>query len=138
MALADPATDAVLVAEVSQRVVGMPARSHVTPSFNEARSRARITALIVDPGLLRSGIGRHLLTAVEAAAKRRGCGAVELTSSPYRRGAHRFYPAAGYQDLPHRFLKPFDPQPSITGRGGAEQWLTRGAARPSGTPTRNA
>jgi ribosomal protein S18 acetylase RimI-like enzyme len=55
-----------------------------------ARSRARVTALCVDPGLRRSGIGRHLLTVVDAAGERRGCGAVELTSSPYRHGAHPF------------------------------------------------
>ena len=108
MALADTDTDAVLVAEVSEPVVGM-ASVHVTPFFNEGRSRGRITALVVDPDLRRRGIGRHLLEAVEATAKRRGCGAVELTSSPHRHGAHRFHLAAGYQDLPHRFLKQLDP-----------------------------
>jgi hypothetical protein len=52
MALADTDTDAVLVAEVSQRVVGM-ASLHVTPFLNEGRSRARITALAI--------LGRWLL-----------------------------------------------------------------------------
>src|SRR6266540_1213826 len=79
--LADGDTDAVLVAEVGGQVVGM-ASLHVTPFFNEGRSRGRITALVVDPDRRSRGIGRHLLTAVEAAA---------------------------YQDLPHRFFKQLDP-----------------------------
>jgi GNAT superfamily N-acetyltransferase len=107
-ALADTATDTVLVAEVGEQVVGM-ASPHVTPFFNEGQSRGRITALVVDLTQRGRGIGRHLLAAVEAAASRRGCGAVELTSSPHRHGAHRFYLAAGYQDLPYRFLKQLDP-----------------------------
>jgi GNAT superfamily N-acetyltransferase len=107
-ALADTATDTVLVAEVDGRIVGM-ASLHVTPFFNEDQRRGRITALVVDPGQRRRGIGHHLLQAIEAAASTRGCGAVELTSSPHRHGAHRFYLAAGYQDLPHRFLKQLDP-----------------------------
>jgi GNAT superfamily N-acetyltransferase len=107
-ALADTATDTVLVAEVGGQVVGM-ASLHVTPFINEGQSRGRITALVVDPGQRSRGIGQRLLQAVEAAASRRGCGAVELTSSPHRHGAHRFYLAAGYQDRPHRFLKQLDP-----------------------------
>lgn len=107
-ALADTATDTVLVAEVGGQVVGM-ASLHVTPFFNEGQSRGRITALVVDSAQRGRGIGRHLLEALEAAAGRRGCGAVELTSSPHRHGAHRFYLAAGYQDLPHRFFKQLDP-----------------------------
>src|SRR6266511_315164 len=95
-------------AEVGGQVVGM-ASLHVTPFFNEGRSRGRITALVVDPDRRSRGIGRHLLTAVEAAARRRGCSAVELTSSAHRHGAHRFYLAAGYQDLPHRFFKQLNP-----------------------------
>jgi GNAT superfamily N-acetyltransferase len=107
-ALADTATDTVLVAEVDGRVVGM-ASLHVTPFFNEGRSRGRITALVVGSSQRGRGIGRHLLAAVDAAASTRGCGAVELTSSPHRHGAHRFYLAAGYQDRPHRFFKQLDP-----------------------------
>jgi GNAT superfamily N-acetyltransferase len=107
-ALAGTATDTVLVAEVGGRVVGM-ASLHVTPLFTEGHSRGRLTALVVDPGQRRRGVGRLLLQAVEAAARARGCVALELTSRPDRRGAHRFYLAARYQDRPYRFFKQLDP-----------------------------
>jgi ribosomal protein S18 acetylase RimI-like enzyme len=107
-ALADTATDAVLVADLGGRVVGM-ASLHVTPMFAEGQRRGRITALVVDPGRRRRSVGRLLLQAVEAAARSRGCVALELTSRPDRRAAHRFYLAAGYQDRPHRFFKQLDP-----------------------------
>jgi GNAT superfamily N-acetyltransferase len=107
-ALADTATDTVLVAEVDGRVVGM-ASLHITPFFNEGQPRGRITALVVDPDHRQQGIGHRLLQAAEAAAGTRGCGTVELTSSSHRHDAHRFYLGAGYQDLPHRFFKQLDP-----------------------------
>jgi GNAT superfamily N-acetyltransferase len=109
-ALADTDTDTVLVAEVGGQVIGM-ASLHVTPLFYERHSRGRITALVVDPNQRRRAVGRHLLEALEAAASRRSCGAVELTTGPHRPGAHRFYLAAGYQDRPHRFFKQLDPAP---------------------------
>jgi GNAT superfamily N-acetyltransferase len=69
--LADAATDAVLVADVCGQVVGT-ASPHVTPFFNEGRSRGRVTALVVDPNHRGRGVGRQLLEAVEAAASGRG------------------------------------------------------------------
>src|SRR6185369_13200199 len=45
--LADTPSDAVLVAEVDGRVVGLVSL-HVTPFFNRGTSRGRITALVVD------------------------------------------------------------------------------------------
>lgn len=81
--------------------------------------------LVVDADQRGCGIGRHLLEAVEAAARRRGCGAVELTSSTHRHGAQRFYLAAGCQDLPHRCLKQLDP--AGDGHHGEETPSTGGA-----------
>ena len=102
--MADSETDTVLVAELDGLVAGVVSL-HVTPFFNEGRSRGRITALVVGQSQRGLGVGRSLLDAVEAAAARRGCAAVELTSSAHRLEAHRFYVIAGYLDLPHRFLK---------------------------------
>jgi Acetyltransferase (GNAT) family len=80
-------------------------RSSAWPACTSRRSSTRaaavagITALVVDPSQRGRGAGRHLLEAMEAATSRRSCGAVELTTSPHRHGPHRFYLAAGYQDL---------------------------------------
>ena len=97
-------SDVVLVAELGGEVVGVVSL-HVTPFFNEGQSRGRVTALVVGPGRRGQGVGGVLLQAVEAAARRRGCTAMELTSSTHRHDAHRFYRVAGYHDVPHRFLK---------------------------------
>jgi ribosomal protein S18 acetylase RimI-like enzyme len=103
--LADTHADAVLVAELDGQVVGV-ACLHVTVFFHEPGSgRARLTALVVDAACRGSGIGGRLLRATEAAAQQRGCTVVELTSAAHREAAHRFYRAAGYQDVPHRFVK---------------------------------
>jgi GNAT superfamily N-acetyltransferase len=103
--LADTPTDAVLVAEVDGRVVGLVSL-HVTPFFNRGTSRGRVTALVVDESVRGRGIGKELLTAVEDAARARGCVETELTSAAHRRDAHRFYLNAGYEGHPYRFRKP--------------------------------
>ena len=103
-ALADTPTDAVLVAEVDGRVVGLVSL-HVTPFFNRGTSRGRVTALVVDESVRSQGIGRELLTAAEDAARTRGCVEAELTSAAHRLDAHRFYVRAGYEDHPARFRK---------------------------------
>lgn len=105
--MADSASDVLLVAESAEQVLGMVSL-HITPFFAEGRSRGRITALVVAADQRGRGVGRHLLRAVEAAARARGCAALELTSAAHRHDAHRFYLAAGYEDVPHRFLKWLD------------------------------
>jgi GNAT superfamily N-acetyltransferase len=106
--LADTHTDAVLVAEIDGRVVGV-ACLHVTAFFHEpGPGRARLTSLVVDPACRRSGVGGQLLRAAEAAARQRACTVLELTSAAHRKAAHRFYQDAGYEDLPHRFVKHLD------------------------------
>jgi len=106
--LADSHTDAVLVAELDGRIVGV-ACLHVTVFFHEPGSdRARLTALVVDSACRGSGIGGRLLRAAEEAARQRGCAVLELTSAAHRTAAHRFYEAAGYEVIPHRFSKSLD------------------------------
>jgi GNAT superfamily N-acetyltransferase len=107
-AFADTPTDAVLVAAAGDQVVGV-ACLHVTAFFHEeGPGRARLTALVVHPAHRGDGVGGRLLQAAEAAARARGCTVLELTSSAHREAAHRFYLAAGYDDVPHRFMKKLD------------------------------
>jgi GNAT superfamily N-acetyltransferase len=103
--LADTDTDTVLVAELDGRVVGV-ACLHVTVFFHEpGADRARLTALVVESARRGTGIGGRLLRAAETAARQRGCAKLELTSAAHRTAAHRFYEAAGYRVVPHRFSK---------------------------------
>ncbi len=95
---ADPRS-AVLVAEGprSGRLGGLVAVTAV-PYFERPGALGRILALSVGADQRRRGLGRILLDAAEGWAQRQGCVDMELTSSRYRKAAHRFYPAVGYED----------------------------------------
>lgn len=54
---------------------------------------------MVDEALRCTGVGKALLNAAEALAKRWGCLAVEVTSSRRRTGTHVFYQRSGYTDI---------------------------------------
>jgi GNAT superfamily N-acetyltransferase len=57
---------------------------------------AEISALVVDAGLRRQGIGRTLVAAAEAWAGARGLARVRVRSNAARDAAHHFYPGLGY------------------------------------------
>ena len=65
----------------------------------------RITALVVDPGARRAGVGRFLVRQAEALAREAQASRIELTSAPHRDEAHAFYRACGYRDGALRFVK---------------------------------
>jgi GNAT superfamily N-acetyltransferase len=65
----------------------------------------RITALIVDSTVRRSGIGRTLVNAAEEYFLSAGCGLIELTSNQRLTDAHAFYEHLGYQKTSVRFAK---------------------------------
>lgn len=56
----------------------------------------------------RKGVGQRLVEALEAIARERRCFFMEFCSSSFRKGAHQFYHAAGYDpDLVKGFRKFF-------------------------------
>jgi len=61
-----------------------------------ARQTFGVLAVAVDPDHRRRGIGRCLLTAIEAAARERGFHRMALTIDPANLGAARFYEASGW------------------------------------------
>ena len=95
-----------LVAEDGGELVGLASAS-VMPLAHEDGGWCRLSALVVAEARRRTGAGRALVEAVEAFARERGCGLVEVTSGERaeREAAHRFYAALGYEEVSRRFLK---------------------------------
>ncbi len=87
------------------RIAGV-ASIHLVPMFHAAGSIARLTALVVDQSVRRSGVGAALVRAAEAFGTAGGCERMELTSGDHRTEAHRFYETIGYQRVSQRFIKP--------------------------------
>ncbi len=94
------------VAEDGGELVGLASAS-VVPLAHEDGSWCRLSALVVAQARRRAGAGRALVEAVEAFARERGCGLMEVTSGerPEREAAHGFYAALGYEEVSRRFLK---------------------------------
>jgi GNAT superfamily N-acetyltransferase len=64
-----------------------------------ASARAEIHGLVVEDEFRGHGIGRALVAAAEAWARRRGCTALRLLSNVIRERAHDFYRDLGYDVL---------------------------------------
>lgn len=107
-AVAESTTDAVLVAEAENSVVGV-ASLHSFDLFHEPGRIGRITAFVVDAAVRGSGVGSLLLAAADDFFQRAGCIRTEVTSGDHRPDAHSFYEANGYASDERRFLKQYAP-----------------------------
>jgi N-acetylglutamate synthase-like GNAT family acetyltransferase len=96
--------DRLFVAELDGSVVGF-AGLHVSPSLEDDRDAAKVSAIVVDEAFRRRGVGAALLAAVEAEARDRGCGLVFLTTAERRAEAHEFYRRLGWEETGRRFAK---------------------------------
>lgn len=63
----------------------------------ESERRCEILGLVVDQRRRRAGIGRRLVAAVEAWARRRGLRLMSVRSNATRAESHPFYQGIGYQ-----------------------------------------
>jgi len=86
-ALGQSSTDAVLVAENENGIVGV-ASLHVLELFHEEGRLGRITSLVVDAASRGKGIGKLLLEAADEYFVRSGCVRAEVTSGSHRTEAH--------------------------------------------------
>jgi GNAT superfamily N-acetyltransferase len=107
-ALEGSATDAVLVAEATDLVVGA-ATLHSFDLFHQSGRIGRITSFVVDTSVRGAGVGSLLLAAADDFFRRAGCIRAEVTSGDHRPEAHAFYEANGYLLDERRFLKRYEP-----------------------------
>ena len=91
------------VAVDGERVIGFAAL-HVIQLI-EREPLGRVTAIVVDEGRRRSGIGRALMERAEGEARRQGCERLEVTTADRRVDAHAFYRGLGFAEASRRFLK---------------------------------
>jgi GNAT superfamily N-acetyltransferase len=96
--------DRLFVAERDGGVVGL-AGLHISPSVEYDGDAAKVSAIVVDEAQRGTGVGRALMAAVEAEARRRRCVLLFLTTAERRREAHEFYRRLGLEETGRRFAK---------------------------------
>ena len=104
--LASP-DDVLLVAQRGDEIVGLAAL-HVSIALEYDGLAGKLSAIVVDERARSQGVGRQLVAAVEAEARRRGCVLLFLTTAERRAGAHAFYRSVGFEETGRRFAKTLD------------------------------
>jgi GNAT superfamily N-acetyltransferase len=97
----------VLVAELDGEVVGVAAYQLID-LLERPDPQCRITALVVDARFRRRGVAFALLHTIEESALDLGCFRLEVTTRTERADALAFYRAAGFDERPHRLVKPLE------------------------------
>jgi N-acetylglutamate synthase-like GNAT family acetyltransferase len=95
----------VLVAELDGEVAGVAAYQLID-LLERPDPQCRITALVVDNRYRRRGVAFALLHTIEESARGLGCFRLEVTTRSERADALAFYRAAGFDERPHRLIKP--------------------------------
>ena len=105
--LTDRPDGEVLVAELDGEVVGVAAYVLIDV-LDRPDPQCRITALVVDERSRRRGVAYALLHTIEETARDFACFRLEVTTRPGRAAALAFYLASGFDERPHRLIKPLD------------------------------
>jgi predicted N-acetyltransferase YhbS len=102
--LGETGEDPIMIAIADGQVLGVLAM-HQSQMLQYQAPVMRVTALVVDCGARRRGIGKLLMERAERLAASAGCEFVELTSALGRTKAHAFYRSIGYEPNSLRFRK---------------------------------
>ncbi|MEX2458207.1 MAG: GNAT family N-acetyltransferase [Actinomycetota bacterium] len=94
----------VLVAVDGDQVAGL-AVVHWFELLEKPGPLARLLALVVGRGYRGTGVGRRLVDAAEALAKRTGCLGIEVTTGVQRDEAQSFYEQLGYGTGESRYYR---------------------------------
>jgi len=94
----------VLVAEGGDRVIGL-AVIHWFELLEKPGPFARLLALVVSNRARGTGVGRRLVEAVEAVARRAGCLGMEVTTAAHREQAQGFYEGMGFSTGESRYYR---------------------------------
>jgi GNAT superfamily N-acetyltransferase len=103
---ADPRA-AVLLAERAGQTVGL-ITVHLRDGIHQETPVAQLTALVVAEAARGSGVGRELVAAAEAWARRHGAARIVVTTALHRAGAHEFYERLGYAHTGRRYGRSLD------------------------------
>ena len=95
----------IFVAEQDGIVAGV-ASLWLRPRLNWVTLEAWIPDLFVDPAYRRLGLGRALLDACAAEARRRGCHRLVLDSGHHRAEAHLLYADLGFEHAGRHYVLP--------------------------------
>lgn len=87
----------VAVDDADDTVVGTMQLSFLPGLSHRGATRCQIEAVRVASARRGGGLGAEMIAWAIEAARERGCGMVQLTSSGTRRAAHRFYERLGFQ-----------------------------------------
>ena len=86
----------ILVIEKDGALAGCAQLTIIPGLGSGAVTRGQIEAVRVASGQRGEGLGRWFMRELIEAARRRGCGLVQLTSDTRRADAHRFYESLGF------------------------------------------
>lgn len=92
------------VATHDPHVVGL-ATVHSFPLMHAAVPVALLTSLVVAESARGQGVGRRLVDAAEAWARKTGCARIIVTTAEHRSGAHVFYQSLGWEYTGRRYAK---------------------------------
>ena len=94
----------VLVAEDSGQIAGL-AVVHWFELLEKPGPYARLLALVVRRGYRGGGVGKKLVEAAEAIARRSGCLGIEVTTGVQRDEAQAFYEQFGFETGESRYYR---------------------------------
>lgn len=94
----------LFVAEVDGKLAGFASMS-IRTVVRYPAPIAELDELYVDPNQRQHGIGKELMTRVEATAREQGCYRLYIASHFKHEIGHKFYEAIGYDKYGYHFLK---------------------------------